>query len=226
MSLPKITDFEVKGKRKQEIVVLLDGEPWWTFDPETVVKCSLKRGMALSEEAQARLIGADQALRARRAGAGYCARGGRTRRELQRYLKEKKYPAAAVESAIEALLASGTLDEMRTTIGAIRKRRKAGQGPRRIEAELIARGIAPKEAKGRLADALEGVDLQQECEAAARKAGGRYKPLSDAAQRLKLTQFLLRRGYEGDMVTRVVAVLRKERGVRGREIQEEIEGPD
>lgn len=203
--MPVITGFETQGRRKQQILILLDGEPWEKLDAETVVRQGLRQGMALDRAAQERLLAADHAVRARKAAAGYCARGPRTRRELERYLKQRGYSAAATRSALEILSDSGTLDETRSADAVIARRRRGGYGPRRIKDELIQRGIAPAQASARLALSLEGIDLQAECDALARKAAPRYQPLSDPPARRKLAALLLRRGYEPAMVQTALA---------------------
>ena len=168
------------------------------------MRLGLKRGMRVDDAMRARILAADRAVRARKAAAAYCAANPRTRLELERYLEQKGFDAAAREAAIESLTESGTLDETRTTDVTIRRRRRARFGPLRIQAELQARGVAPSRVEKRLAEALDGVDLQTECDELAERAAARYQPLTDVRQRRKLEQYLLRRGYEGEMVRAAV----------------------
>jgi regulatory protein len=198
-AVASITGFKALGRRKQRILVLLDGQPWQEFDAETVVRQGLRAGMTLDADARERLLAADRVVHARKAAAALCARGPRTRLELDRYLRRRGFPDDAVEAALLALTASGTFDEARAVDAVIRRRRRAGSGPRKIEAELLARGVAPDQAASRLGRALADADLQAECDALARRAAVRHQPLADPAKRRKLVQYLLRRGYASEM---------------------------
>jgi regulatory protein len=204
LAMNLITAFKPIGRRKQRILVLLDGRPWEELDAETIVRQRLSVGLTLDAAARQRVLAADRLVRARKAAASYLARGPRTRLELETYLQRRGYDATAATGALAALADSGTFDETRAADATIRRRRRSGHGPRRIRAELLERGIAPEHATRQLANALEGVDLQPECDALARRAAARHRPLTDPANRRKLSQYLLRRGYEGDMVRRAI----------------------
>jgi regulatory protein len=202
--MPSITDLKFLGRGKQRVLVHLDGAPWNELDAETFVRQKLERGMELDAAAQARVLAADRAVRARKCAASSCARGPRTRVELENLLRRRGFDGPAIEDALAVLTDSGTLDETRATDAVIRRRRRSGHGPARIRAELTARGIDPKQAAGRLDRALESVDLQAECDALAARAAARHRPLDDPANRRKLTQYLLRRGYASEMAQTAV----------------------
>jgi regulatory protein len=214
-----ITDFSAQGRRKQRIMVCLDGKPWAELDAETVARAGLRRDMTLDEAGRERLLAADQAVLARRAAAGLCAAGPRGRAELERRLAERGFAPAAIATALDELERSGTLDEARAIDATIRRRRRAGYGPRRIAAELRARGAAPGQVREQLDRALAGQDLEAECLAWARRAAARYQPLSDPANRRKLAQALLRRGYDSDMARAAATRVCRESGAPDDELE-------
>lgn len=122
---------------------------------------------------------------------------------------------------VEMLAASGTVDDERVTQSFIDSRRRRKLGPRRIEAELRQRGVAGRVVEQRVGKSFQEADLAGECLDLAHRYARRYAPLDDPAQRRKLAQFLLRRGYESGPVWSAVRQLCAEQN-----IQNEDETPD
>ena len=220
MNLPtrQISGFKKEGRRAAKIVVLVDGEPWATLDPETVVRERLRTGEGLDAARQSQILATDETIRARKAAAGHGARSPKTRHELERFLRERRFTESAIQAALAMLEASGTLDDERAAEWLIRsRRRRRDVGPRRLEADLRTQGFTPAEAGERLGEALAGVDWVAECLALARKTARRYEPLAETAQRRKLAAALARRGYELDVVWAAIRRLLAERGERADE---------
>jgi regulatory protein len=207
-----ITKIEPLGRRKLEAALELDGAAWAVLDMETLVRERLALGEGLTAQRVAAVLATDAFVRARKAAASYTSQTARTRRELEQHLRQKGYSAVAIEAALEALERSGTLDEVRAAQGHVRKRRRGQYGPRRIEAELRARGVGTELTRASVRGAVEGVDLKAECMELARKQAARVGDLADAKQRKRLMDWLLRRGYEGEAVSEAVRVLARERG--------------
>lgn len=203
-----ITAFTKADRRGTRFLVTLDGVPWVELDAETIVRERLGKGQSLSAADQARILATDEIVRARKAAAANHARSRKTRRELETLLRRRKFSAAAIEAALGQLTATGTLDDAVTAERHVKsRRRKADMGPRRLQAELHARGVERAEAERQLARAFEGADLRAECRDLATKIAPRYQPLSDARQRQKLAGYLLRRGYAGDLVSQAIRAL-------------------
>lgn len=196
-----ITGFKKEGRRIPKIVVFLDEEAWVTLDPETVVRERLRSGLALTPGRREEILATDEAIRARKAAAGHASHTPKTRRELEHYLRGRRFSEKATQDALEKLSASGTVDDERVTGELIRlRRRKHNIGPKRLEAELRTRGIPAAKAEGQISKAMEGVDLAAECLELARRYVRRYEPLAEAAVRRKFAAFLLRRGYAAEQV--------------------------
>ena len=210
----RITGFKKEGRRALKIVVFLNAEPWQTLDPETVVRERLHTGDALGAARQCEVLATDEAIRARKAAAGFAARTPKTRRELEQYLRAKRFSARAIQSTLETLSASGTVDDERVAGQIVHsRRRRRDVGPKRLEAELISRGVTPRTAGERIDQALEGMDLAAECLELARRYLRRYEPLDQPAQRKKLANFLLRRGYEAAQVWPAIRQICAERQI-------------
>lgn len=209
-----ITGFKKEGRRFPKIVVLLDGEPWRTLDPETVVREHLSSGQVLTDKRQREILFADEVIRARKAAAGHAAHSPKTRVELEHYLMEKGFLPQARQRAMELLTEAGIVNDEAVAGRVVRtRRRKGGVGPRKLEAELRHRGVTAGVAEKKVHEAMEGADLESECLDLARKHRKRYEPFDTRAQRNKFAAFLMRRGYPGEVVWKAVTRALAETGV-------------
>lgn len=125
-----------------------------------------------------------------------------TAAELRQRLLDKEHPSEDVEAVIASLVEDGTINDRRVTASHIRIASQVkGRGRMRIRQELAARGVARP-----VADALLA-ELPAEDEAAAiRKflARKRFPEQPTALERQKAYQQLLRRGFTGDAINRVL----------------------
>jgi SOS response regulatory protein OraA/RecX len=181
--------------------VELDGEAWVELEAETVVRFGLKLGRRLGPDERQGVLVADQVLLARRWAAARCAARPRTRRALARELGAKRFTPAVIEEALKALEASGTLNDAEVARRHVRKRARAGgYGPARLLSELIEMGVERAVAEAVLAEAIGGEEAREACLEAARGWAARRGAPGDAKQRMRLVQFLQRRGFDGEAI--------------------------
>ena len=134
-------------------------------------------------------------------------RRARSTIELGSWLRERDYAAEEVESAIERLTSSGLLDDAKYAASFARSRlldRKLSK--RRVLGDLGRRGI-PREMAAAAVSAVieeEGVDEESAVEAIAIKKFRSLAKLDRRTAMRRLMGFLARRGYDGDVVRRVV----------------------
>ena len=128
------------------------------------------------------------------------ARREHTRQELARKLSEHAEDPGEVERAIAECEARGWLSEKRVVEQAVHARRSRF-GSRRIERDLLAKGVSAEAVAAAMPQVKEG-----ELEAAAtiwrRKFGGR--PPRTPAERARQARFLQGRGFELDVVMKVI----------------------
>jgi regulatory protein len=94
----------------------------------------------------------DQALR-------LLARRPHFRRQLERKLRERGYDDGEVEATLERLAREGHVDDERLARDfAAARAGRAGEGARRVRAELERRGVTAETAAGALADTLPADD--------------------------------------------------------------------
>ena len=149
--------------------------------------------------------------RARGAALRLLALRPRTVSEIRERLG-RRFDNNTVEKVVSHLLNDGLLDDAdyAQQWRQSRERRKP-RGPRMIAKELKARGVADDLIK----DALEGYDSLE----AARRAAFRYAIRQSAADRTtfdrRVGAFLDRRGFETDVIRRVLQEFREELGING-----------
>lgn len=133
-----------------------------------------------------------------------------TTRNLRRKLVRKEFAPAEIEVAMARLVSSGLLDDHRYASEFARQRLVvSGVSVRRVEQELVRRGIARDVAKGATAAVVdkEEVDTARSMERVARKKLVSLGYLDPAVKRRRLFGFLARRGFELDDIRRVIGQL-------------------
>jgi regulatory protein len=130
---------------------------------------------------------------------GYLARREHSRAELRRKLAPHAESAGEADRLLDELEARKLLSDRRFTEVLARSRGERF-GAARVRQELRARGVADplaREAAGELAR----TELQRAREVWRKKFGA---PPADAAERARQMRFLAQRGFDADVVRRVV----------------------
>jgi regulatory protein len=133
----------------------------------------------------------------RRAALGLLARREHSRQELDRKLAERGFPGDVSASVLDALEREGSLADARFTDSFVRSRIARGQGPQRIRADLVQRGIAAGAADDGLAGA--DVDWRAAIRAVRAKRFGPDLP-RDYAERARQARFLQYRGFDSAQI--------------------------
>ena len=130
-----------------------------------------------------------------------------TVRNLRRKLAQKGFDPEQAEKAVERLKASGYLDDDKFAAEfAWQRLVVAGASQRRVEHDLMRRGISSETAKSatRAVMAEEAVDLTGSMERLARKKLMSLGDLEPHVKRRRVFGFLARKGYEIDDINRTL----------------------
>ena len=109
---------------------------------------------------------------------------------------------ATVRGVVEGLAQRGLLSDERFAESFVRSRIERGQGPAKIRAELLARGVTDALIEGALSQAAE-FWFERARAALAKRFGA--APPADAEERGRRTRFLSMRGYQADIAYRVAS---------------------
>ena len=122
-------------------------------------------------------------------------------RKLARYVEDQPEATARqqITAALDELAAKGLLSDQRTA-DSVLSGQGARYGSRRLKQTLQTKGLEPALVAGVLQQA-RATELERAREVWRRRFGA---PAEDAAGRAKQMRFLAGRGFEGDVVRRVV----------------------
>lgn len=128
---------------------------------------------------------------------GLLTRREHSRKELSRKLSARGVEPADVRSAVERLAGEGWQSDQRFAEFLVRSRVSGGYGPLRIRAELATHGLGREEVTAALAT-FDGDWTETACDLVRRRFG----PVGpgDMAQRRKIADFLIRRGFDAAAV--------------------------
>ena len=132
----------------------------------------------------------------------------RTRRDLERRLKEKDFDAATIATTLDRLTEVGLIDDVEYARAWLAGRwGRKPSGWRRLVQELRAKGISEEDAERARELLSERGSAPDEVGSAAKlvaQARKRYARLEPQAQRQRLYALLARRGYDSDVIRRAL----------------------
>jgi regulatory protein len=128
------------------------------------------------------------------------ARREHSRRELDRKLGERGYPADEIKVALDAASANGYLSDERAAAARLRAGLSRGHGPLKIRATLASAGLAPPEAE----DEGEAIDWIARARAVAEKRFGAEPPAS-REEWARRARFLAQRGFPEAVIRKALA---------------------
>ncbi|MEZ4700601.1 MAG: regulatory protein RecX, partial [Rhodothermales bacterium] len=154
----------------------------------------------------------DARLRARRFTIAYLARRARTEHEVRDALRQRDFAGEVVDHAIERLKSLNYLDDADYARRYVDSRVKAkGYGPMRLRRELQRRGVAAALIEAAIAPLEASNELEEQALAQARGRLNRLRREPDERKRRKkLSDFLLRRGFDFDTISPVVETVLRE----------------
>ena len=121
----------------------------------------------------------------------------RSGRELEELLVGEGYDRPLARNAVERARRCGLIDDGRFAQSFVCSKRRAGWGSRRIERDLLSRGVAERDVHEALATSDDDSTEFERALGAARK-----KRLPEKNQVEKLARFLAGRGFSGDVALR------------------------
>lgn len=134
----------------------------------------------------------------------------RTRGDLARRLRDKGHAAATVEQVIERLVEVGLVDDVEFARAWLAgKWGRKPSGWRRLEQELRAKGVGAEDVAAARAQLEEREGAADEIETARRviaESARRFANLEPRVRRQRLYALLVRRGFDGDVIRRALAI--------------------
>lgn len=202
-----IARIEPKNQRGDRMVLHFENEEQESLEISTEVFAvsGLGRGDCVSAGKLEELRREDERHRCRARAWSLLARRPRSRLELGRLLRQRRFSKAIVEETLDRLEAAGHLDDAEYARLTVEQARSAGKsGPRLVRQKLAQRGVKGREADEALAPLEDRAEQEEIARALLEKWSRRTRPAEPAKRRQSAAAFLLRRGFDNDVVWETV----------------------
>jgi regulatory protein len=201
-----LTGLAPDPRRPDYRLVEVDRGRFGSLAAEDLELLELRIGAPISKAVFERLQELADLEAAHRAALRALARRAHARFDLRRRLLQKQHPPAAVDGALDRLAAAGLLDDGRFAADYAAAKAYRGRGPARLIRDLLALGIDRRVAEQAVQTSLadEGIDPTRAVRALAEKRARQLAALPASVRKRRLTAFLVRRGFAGAEVRKVV----------------------
>ena len=188
------------------LVTLVDGRDFLVGAGVLANVGATRTGVTLSPEAVALLVRESQLTDLSDRAVGFLARGRRTRRELEVRLRRRDADPALIQIALDRLHEAGIVSDANVAQAEAAARLRRGETPGRVRQVLRRKGVAASEVTAAVNQAVfdDGFDELTACREAATKRARALRSYEPAVAVRRLSAFLLRRGFSGSLVHRVV----------------------
>lgn len=209
----QITDIVQQVKNKKRYSVFLDGEFAFGIDGVDLLEHRLEIGQKLERDEYVRLLVQLDYTSCRDVAVKYLGRGLKSKQQVLDKLHEKEFSPISIERVVELLTQRGYINDVEYAVSFINHKTKVNNfGRRRIEHELARKGISPKDTLAAYAQIEENTDgAQSELELAQatliKKTRNRNieQIKNDPKELNRLKGYLVRRGFDFDIIDRVLS---------------------
>jgi regulatory protein len=204
-----ITSIEQAKKNAKRYHIYVNEQYTLSVHEDVLVKFGLHKGMEVDAHELETWLTADETARIRQAVYHYLSYRARSAQEVRDYLRRKEWEPELIEQVITEFTQQGYIDDRAFAENWVRSRQaRQGLGKNRLRQELQKKGISRANQEEVLTQLDEEVERQQARELAER----RYLRIQGEAWpkvERKIGQYLLRRGYQMDMVYSILRELRE-----------------
>ncbi len=193
-------------KNHERLTIHIDDEFAFGLHAEVAARFGIRRDTLLTEDVAASALQADELVRARQAAFSVLSRGPISIRRFRDKLARKGFSPGILSEVVDDFRNRGLLDDsaFARTYATSRLNAK-GHGRHRIRTDLLKQGLERQVVDQTLADIEERTDWLTAARTLAEKRWPRLKSIEDVSHRRKrLYDYLVRRGYDYDIVRRVV----------------------
>ena len=209
-SVAKITKIEAQKKNKNRVAVYLDEEFAFGLDLTILAKFNLKKGDTLSESQISDLLLAEEKKKINDNALRYLANRAHSEKELTLKLKHKGYAEALIGEIISDLKQTKFVNDQEFALSFARNRLiSKPMGEHLLRQELWQKGIEKKIIDSTITQVFSEQPQEELSLNLIKKFKSRYKTLDSTAQKKKLHDFLVRRGFSWDVVNEVIGSMNR-----------------
>ena len=203
--MPIVTAIEMHQRKKERVKLFLDDE--YAMDLPLLRAAILRPGQQLTQAEVDALADDDAAQTAYEMAVRFLSYRPRSADEVRRYLARKAVPDSLQQEVIERLERLGYVDDVAfAEFWLADRERFKPMAPRALRYELRQKGVADHIIDAQLSD----VNASASAFRAASKRVHRFRGSTRQQFREKLSGFLRRRGFAGDVIIDVVRQMQRE----------------
>ncbi len=201
----RITKIEPQKKRKDRYNIYIDDEFYFGLDENVVLKFGLREKDEIDKELIERIEGEEVVAKAYNATVNFLKTRERSKKEISDKLKTKEYSLSVIKKILAKLENLDLVNDKRFAQMFVRDRIKLKpKGKRVLRLELKQKGIDGDIIEKVLEDILDKKKESELVEKVFKKIESRYSNLPPAEQKQKIIKYLLGKGFEWNIIERVV----------------------
>ena len=205
----KITSIESQKNRPERRNIFADGQFLIGVGAETLIRSGLRRGDEITPQTLSLLQRMEETLGAKAAALRFLTIRPRSEREVRDKLREKEFGPEEIETTIDDLTKARLLDDAEFARAFIRNATAIKPtGAILLKRKLLLLGVKKETVEQALQEELAEADQHGAAAKAAtaflKRARTSRKQENPSRLRVRLTAFLLRRGYTWDIVEHAV----------------------
>lgn len=202
-----ITSIEPQKKRNARVSIFVDGEFALGLSLDALASLGLKKGDHVTSEQLAQWRDAAIYDEAKTAAFTILARRIHSEKEIRDKLRKKKFPPEIIEKVVQRLYEMNLLNDSQFASALVRnKLKRTPMGKSALKLKLFQKGLA----KETIDDVLRETELNSEelcTKAAERKLKTLAKEPDAQKRKQKLSQFLMRRGFDWETIRATLRAL-------------------
>lgn len=202
-----ITKIEAQKKQKNRVSVFLEGEFAFGLDLATLAKFNLKKGDGLDEQVIAEIQSSAEKSQIRECAFRYLAGRPHSEFELSKKLQLKGFAEPQVKNVLDELRKAQFIDDGEFAVSYARSRLLTRPiGRHLLRQELKQKGVRNAEIEKAITTAFAEVSERDLASRLLERRKSRYRDLPPEQQKKRLHDFLLRRGFDWEVINETMAI--------------------
>jgi regulatory protein len=205
----RITAIEAQKKDPHRKNLIVDGKFFLGISSDVLVQFGLRSGDQTDEIILEKIRAAEELFQAKQKALEYLSRRMHSEKELSQKLRKKNFSAESIQRLIDDFRAAGYLNDTQFAVAYVADcLQKRPVGRRALLQRLRLKGIDKEIIATVLTTTLEFEKEETIALAAARKkiriSRSQFEKLDTEKRRKRLAQFLAQRGFEWEIIGRVI----------------------
>lgn len=201
----EITQIEIQKRNRKRRSIYLDGEFAFGLDEELVYKFDLRQGESIDMATIGQVLVAEEFKSAKDTALRFLGYRARSEKELRDKLTQSGYAEDTIEKVVSELKRMKYIDDNEFAAMFVRDRlRMHPVGSYLLEQELKQKGLSDEIVENALEEAYRKKSQFELAKELAEKKGRSYKNLDDHKKKKRVVDFLLRRGFDWEIVKHVM----------------------